>query len=257
MQAAMSAVTGIILAAFGAFTLAWYTGAVEGNFSLLLLLATVVTGAYWVADKLVFQPQRRRAAEQLVEEHDRRKAALAQQGFSQIEGDIEPMFTFVTETLGEPWDLDRWLPRPCGGLWSAKHPFMPSSAEWTRVLWSLQLQTNSTMAQIHSNPDNKCPWCLGDPLMEAYHDREWGVPVHDDRVLFEFLNLEGAQAIGELVKVAGEDQFIGASLFQQQLQARAHLVHFTLHVFGSCDKRRCVWGTAIHLVSMTPLIPIA
>jgi DNA-3-methyladenine glycosylase I len=34
----------------------------------------------------------------------------------------------------------------------------------------------------------------GDPLYEAYHDHEWGMPVHDDRVLFEFLILEGAQA---------------------------------------------------------------
>jgi DNA-3-methyladenine glycosylase I len=40
----------------------------------------------------------------------------------------------------------------------------------------------------------RCWWCGDDPLMIAYHDREWGVPVHDDRVLFEFLTLEGAQA---------------------------------------------------------------
>lgn len=40
----------------------------------------------------------------------------------------------------------------------------------------------------------RCGWCLGDPLNLSYHDREWGVPVHDDRVLFEFLTLEGAQA---------------------------------------------------------------
>jgi DNA-3-methyladenine glycosylase I len=40
----------------------------------------------------------------------------------------------------------------------------------------------------------RCPWCGDDPLYVGYHDREWGVPVHDDRVLFEFLTLEGAQA---------------------------------------------------------------
>jgi DNA-3-methyladenine glycosylase I len=40
----------------------------------------------------------------------------------------------------------------------------------------------------------RCAWSLGDPLMTAYHDTEWGVPVHDDRLLFEFLILEGAQA---------------------------------------------------------------
>lgn len=39
----------------------------------------------------------------------------------------------------------------------------------------------------------RCPWALGD-LYVAYHDREWGVPVHDDRLLFEYLILDGAQA---------------------------------------------------------------
>ena len=40
----------------------------------------------------------------------------------------------------------------------------------------------------------RCPWCGTDPLYVAYHDQEWGVPVHEDRRLFEFLVLEGAQA---------------------------------------------------------------
>ncbi len=40
----------------------------------------------------------------------------------------------------------------------------------------------------------RCAWVSDDPLYIAYHDEEWGVPVHDDRVLFEFLILEGAQA---------------------------------------------------------------
>ena len=39
----------------------------------------------------------------------------------------------------------------------------------------------------------RCPWATIDPAI-AYHDEEWGVPVHDDRLLFEFLILEGAQA---------------------------------------------------------------
>ena len=40
----------------------------------------------------------------------------------------------------------------------------------------------------------RCAWAGSDPLMIQYHDREWGVPVHDDRKHFEFLVLEGAQA---------------------------------------------------------------
>lgn len=41
---------------------------------------------------------------------------------------------------------------------------------------------------------SRCPWCGDDPLYVAYHDEEWGLPCHDDRRLFEFLILEGAQA---------------------------------------------------------------
>ncbi len=44
-----------------------------------------------------------------------------------------------------------------------------------------------------SNPV-RCAWAGSDPLMRDYHDTEWGVPLHDDRALFEFLCLEGAQA---------------------------------------------------------------
>ena len=40
----------------------------------------------------------------------------------------------------------------------------------------------------------RCPWCGNDALYVAYHDKEWGVPVHDDRKLFEMLILEGMQA---------------------------------------------------------------
>jgi DNA-3-methyladenine glycosylase I len=41
---------------------------------------------------------------------------------------------------------------------------------------------------------DRCDWCGDDPLYRLYHDQEWGVPIYDDRLLFEFLCLEGAQA---------------------------------------------------------------
>ncbi|MDX1902460.1 MAG: DNA-3-methyladenine glycosylase I [Gammaproteobacteria bacterium] len=41
---------------------------------------------------------------------------------------------------------------------------------------------------------NRCSWCNQDPLYIAYHDTEWGVPIFDDKLLFEFLILEGMQA---------------------------------------------------------------
>ncbi len=40
----------------------------------------------------------------------------------------------------------------------------------------------------------RCEWCGNDPLYVTYHDKEWGVPVHSDKKLFEYLILEGAQA---------------------------------------------------------------
>jgi len=44
------------------------------------------------------------------------------------------------------------------------------------------------------SPAGRCPWCGSDPIYVAYHDTEWGVPCHDERTLFEFIVLEGAQA---------------------------------------------------------------
>jgi len=45
-----------------------------------------------------------------------------------------------------------------------------------------------------SGPPTRCAWPLSDPLMIAYHDAEWGVPLHDDRKLFEFIVLDAVQA---------------------------------------------------------------
>ncbi|MBP3590346.1 MAG: DNA-3-methyladenine glycosylase I, partial [Muribaculaceae bacterium] len=47
---------------------------------------------------------------------------------------------------------------------------------------------------MNNSVTGRCPWCGDDPLYIRYHDEEWGRPVTDDNVLFEFLLLEGAQA---------------------------------------------------------------
>jgi len=57
----------------------------------------------------------------------------------------------------------------------------------------MAVRKKTTSARVRSE-QVRCWWCGDDPLMTAYHDKEWGVPVHDDRLLFEFLTLEGAQA---------------------------------------------------------------
>ena len=51
-----------------------------------------------------------------------------------------------------------------------------------------------TLVARHADGKLRCAWCTTDPIYIAYHDNEWGVPVHDERRLFEMLCLEGAQA---------------------------------------------------------------
>ena len=99
----MATLTGVLLAAFGGYGLAWYLGLVEGNFALLLLLATVVTGVYWVAEKRVFLPRRRAAAASLVAEHERRQSELSRLGVAGDHADIE---TARARLLAQPWWLD-------------------------------------------------------------------------------------------------------------------------------------------------------
>jgi signal peptidase I len=103
MQAMMSTITAVVLAAIAGYAGAWYLGVVESSFAVLLMLATVVTGIYWFLEKLVFLPQRKRAAQTLLDEHNTRKAALLKQGFSNIEGDVEPA---RQKLLMQPWWLD-------------------------------------------------------------------------------------------------------------------------------------------------------
>ena len=50
------------------------------------------------------------------------------------------------------------------------------------------------MPPSSSNTESVCPWCTGFDLYRQYHDNEWGVPLRDERALFELLILEGAQA---------------------------------------------------------------
>src|SRR6266446_2040956 len=54
-------------------------------------------------------------------------------------------------------------------------------------------ESRSLTITAHARRVPRCPWATTEPAV-AYHDEEWGVPVHDDRKLFEFLILEGAQA---------------------------------------------------------------
>jgi len=100
---AMQYVTALILAAFVGYVGAWYVGAIEGNFALLLFLATVVTGAYWLAERLVFLPRRRRAAQAIENAAAERRAELDRMGIAKVDGDVQEAKERI---LMQPWWLD-------------------------------------------------------------------------------------------------------------------------------------------------------
>ena len=99
----MAFITSLVLAAFVGYVGAWYFGAIEGNFALLLFLATVVTGLYWLAERFYFLPRRQRAAAALDESLAERNARLAGQGITQIDT-VDPKAS--ERLLMQPWWLD-------------------------------------------------------------------------------------------------------------------------------------------------------
>jgi signal peptidase I len=103
MRNFMSVLTATVLAVFVGYGAAWYFGMVEGNFSLLLFLATVVTGIYWLAEKFYFLPQRRRAVALLEEAAVRRRAELVKMGITQVDDNTEEA---KMRLYMQPWWLD-------------------------------------------------------------------------------------------------------------------------------------------------------
>ena len=99
----MQLLTSLVLAAFVAYAGAWYLGFLEGNFALLLLMATVITGVYWVAERWVFLPQRQKAAALLEAETAKRRAEWAKMGIAPADTDIGQA---REKLLMQPWWLD-------------------------------------------------------------------------------------------------------------------------------------------------------
>lgn len=95
--------TSLVLAAFVGYAGAWYLGFLEGNFALLLLLATVVTGIYWLAERFFFLPQRQKAVDQLEAETAQRRAELSKMGIDKVDTDIRES---REKLLMQPWWLD-------------------------------------------------------------------------------------------------------------------------------------------------------
>src|SRR5215471_16712506 len=103
MTESMSALTGALYAALVVYLGGWLMDKWIGNFALLLLLLTIVTFAYWLAERLYFRPKRVATAASLESQDVARRADLARQGITKIDGDLTEAKARV---LQQPWWLD-------------------------------------------------------------------------------------------------------------------------------------------------------
>ena len=101
----MPILTSFVLAGFAAYIGAWLLGRIEGNFALLLFIATVVTGLYWLAERFYFLPRRHKAALALEQSAAERRKALQEKGISRVDGDGDISKAQAT-LLMQPWWLD-------------------------------------------------------------------------------------------------------------------------------------------------------
>jgi len=99
----MSSLTGLLFGALVVYLGGWFLGHWTGNFSLLLFVLTVVTLAYWLAERLHFRPAREAAAAALEAQHAQRRAELARRGIQQVDGDVAAARERI---LAQPWWLD-------------------------------------------------------------------------------------------------------------------------------------------------------
>ncbi|MDH4050707.1 MAG: signal peptidase I [Rubrivivax sp.] len=99
----MSAITAALYGALAVYLVGWFFGYWMGNFSLLLLMLTLVTMVYWVAERFRFKPARMAAAQQLEVQDRARREKLASQGIEKVDGDVAQA---REKLLMQPWWLD-------------------------------------------------------------------------------------------------------------------------------------------------------
>ncbi len=99
----MGPLTGLLYGALAIFLGGWYLGKWTGNFSLLLFILTLVTLAFWLAERFHFAPRRARAASTLDEQDAARRDKLAQQGIAKVDSNVAHAREAV---LQQPWWLD-------------------------------------------------------------------------------------------------------------------------------------------------------
>jgi len=99
----MGSLTGLLYGGLIVYAGGWYLGKWNGNFSLLLFTLTVVTLAYWLAERFHFRPQREAAATAVETRHAQRRAELSKKGIAKVDGDVAQARQAV---LAQPWWLD-------------------------------------------------------------------------------------------------------------------------------------------------------
>lgn len=100
----MSSITAALFAVLGVYLGGWFLGAWTGNFSLLLFVLTIVTLAYWLAERFHFRPQREAVVAARLQQQQHRRAELARQGITQVDGEVEAPER--ERLLMQPWWLD-------------------------------------------------------------------------------------------------------------------------------------------------------
>jgi signal peptidase I len=102
----MQFITSLILASFVGYAGSWYLGMHDGNFALLLFMAVVVTGCYWLAERFYFMPQREKAAQALQDATTARMTELTKMGISRVDGDLANIHAAQEKIRAQPWWLD-------------------------------------------------------------------------------------------------------------------------------------------------------
>ena len=97
----MQALTAFVLAAFCSYAGSWYLGYIEGNFALLMLIALIISGCYWLAEKFYFLPQRQLAASKL--DAETLQISMKKMGMDRADHDVNEAREHL---LMQPWWLD-------------------------------------------------------------------------------------------------------------------------------------------------------
>lgn len=103
MTTLFSRLTAVLLAMIALAGVLMFQGVIPTNFALMLFVLTLITGAYWVGERVYFRPHRERAAADLEASHVARRAELSRQGIDKVDGDISQA---RQQILAQPWWLD-------------------------------------------------------------------------------------------------------------------------------------------------------